>query len=216
MTNLNEKALEAARKAYDEKVTLRTGVTFPHSDALSSAIRAYLSHLPAQAEGVRVKGLVWERTPHEIDGTTVGWMAECVGGRYVIQCRDGSDSPWWEVTLRAGRVQVIADKENDDDAKAAAQADYEARIRSALELASPPVAGEPVAWIEWHGGECPVDPETRVDYFMRDGGPRHVDFGRLAGDLIWFHGTRDDPPHYRDQDIIAYRPAIYAQKGTGE
>ena len=58
-------------------------------------------------------------------------------------------------------------------------------------------------WIEWAGGECPVDEETVVDYILREGGIDYVKAESLlclarAGDLRWNH--RSD-----DSDIIAYR-----------
>lgn len=58
-------------------------------------------------------------------------------------------------------------------------------------------------WIEWTGGECPVEPETRVDVVFRDGAQWDSYFAGHLDDLdatmsCWRH-TADDG------DIIAYR-----------
>lgn len=51
-------------------------------------------------------------------------------------------------------------------------------------------------WIEWHGGDCPVSPSTRVDYRIRNG-----DEGSdAAGNLVWAYGDES-------YDIAAYRIA---------
>ena len=48
-------------------------------------------------------------------------------------------------------------------------------------------------WIKWHGGECPVPPETMVQVKLRGG-----IVGELrAGDYYWHHGGGDD-------DIVKY------------
>ena len=58
-------------------------------------------------------------------------------------------------------------------------------------------------WIEWDGGECPVAPETLVDYVMREIGiyyakaESHSSWAR-AGNLRWSHGEGPG-------DIIFYR-----------
>lgn len=52
-------------------------------------------------------------------------------------------------------------------------------------------------WIEWHGGECPVAPDTKVEVRYRDGATgtfnQHCD------------GDWDHTPTDRDLDIVAYR-----------
>lgn len=52
-------------------------------------------------------------------------------------------------------------------------------------------------WIEWNGGECPVDGRSLVNYKMRDGGT--CEDGDEASDLVWEH-------RLCWSDIIAYRP----------
>jgi len=50
-------------------------------------------------------------------------------------------------------------------------------------------------WIEWKGGECPIDRDTRVSYRLRD---ETVCIPDRAGRLDWLHdGVWND--------IIAYR-----------
>lgn len=56
-------------------------------------------------------------------------------------------------------------------------------------------------WIEWAGGECPLEDSTIVDIKHRDG---RVAEGEMAGNYIWTHGYY----HYLTKtgaDIIAYR-----------
>lgn len=51
------------------------------------------------------------------------------------------------------------------------------------------------AWIEWSGGECPVDPDMRVEYRLDNPPAADTDY---AKNLDW----RADDPHLA---IIAYR-----------
>jgi len=62
------------------------------------------------------------------------------------------------------------------------------------------------AWIDWTGGECPVDKNTPVeiqqrDTYLKDGKPRHFRFKTVAPLMFsWAHSGHD-----RRSDIIAYR-----------
>lgn len=64
-------------------------------------------------------------------------------------------------------------------------------------------------WIEWKGGECPVDPDAQVHVRLRDGTNSETTERRVlpvgspmkAGPLFWQHGGEFDPA----TDIIAYR-----------
>jgi len=56
-------------------------------------------------------------------------------------------------------------------------------------------------WIEWNGGECPVDPETLVDTCKRNGDKC---YGFRAGVRIHV-GCWDRAWRSRRTDIIAYR-----------
>ena len=49
-------------------------------------------------------------------------------------------------------------------------------------------------WIKWHGGECPVPPETMVQV---KGRKLALGRGGRAGGYYWHHGGRDD-------DIVEY------------
>jgi hypothetical protein len=53
-------------------------------------------------------------------------------------------------------------------------------------------------WIEWHGGECPVGRDVRVDIKTRASG--HIYSGDLGGEYYWHQSGRPN-------DIIAYRIA---------
>lgn len=100
-------------------------VTVPECDTIVSALR-----LAAQSpEPVTVKPLVW--VDHRPDSfPEPAWSAQTPFGFYNIEEVSASDCPAYVVRLHAHRF--VADKDSLDDAKAAAQADYEARIRSAL------------------------------------------------------------------------------------
>ena len=54
-------------------------------------------------------------------------------------------------------------------------------------------------WIKWHGGECPVPPETKVGLRFRSGA---TETGHRADDYSWWHGINDD------NDIVEYCVAI--------
>jgi hypothetical protein len=49
----------------------------------------------------------------------------------------------------------------------------------------------------WNGGECPVHPESVVDFWVRDG---EYNTQRIAADLDWVHGVEDT-----DLEIIAFQ-----------
>lgn len=51
-------------------------------------------------------------------------------------------------------------------------------------------------WIKWHGGECPVPPETRVGLRFRSGA---TETGHRADDYSWRHSLNDP------NDIVEYR-----------
>lgn len=78
--------------------------------------------------GAKVKPLDW----HNFDAWT--YWAEAVCGTYHVEERNG----WWQVELRVGGLAHIVAVTDDtlpanlEAAKAAAQADYEARILAAL------------------------------------------------------------------------------------
>lgn len=51
-------------------------------------------------------------------------------------------------------------------------------------------------WIEWAGGECPVEGRRRVEARLRDGATEEMD----ANSFDWEH-LQDDA----ENDIVAYR-----------
>ena len=53
-------------------------------------------------------------------------------------------------------------------------------------------------WIKWHGGECPVPPDTMVEMKFRRGAPEREE---RAGRYFWNHEGEDD----EDDDIVEYR-----------
>jgi hypothetical protein len=126
--DLDPKALEAARTAWLESASDYTRLDV----SIAAAIRAYLASLPAQADGAGevVKALEWRdlRGDGSLAATTnigLTYLASAIGWGY----RNYPDKH--PVT---GGIEA---------AKAAAQADYETRILSAL--ASPPLPSADVA-----------------------------------------------------------------------
>lgn len=88
-----------------------------------------LRRLASSDSGVKVKPLVWR--DHRPDSfPEPAWSAQTSFGFYNIEEVSASDSPAYVVRLHAHHF--VADKDSLDEAKAAAQADYEARIKSAL------------------------------------------------------------------------------------
>lgn len=58
-------------------------------------------------------------------------------------------------------------------------------------------ASDADGWIEWAGGECPVDSDAIVEVKYRKPSPLNFNH-EIAGDFSWLH-------HGFDSDIIAYR-----------
>lgn len=93
------------------------------------------SALDAETE-VKVRDLEWEEVtaarsdadPHREH--TGDYEAVSPIGVYYIEQYFGTDSYGWRVTLHGS--DDVADKDDPEDAKAAAQADFDRRIRSAL------------------------------------------------------------------------------------
>ena len=108
--------------------------------------RLFLAAQPAASSApMRVKPLEW----HNFDAWT-HW-AEGACGTYHVEERNG----YWQVELRVGGLVHGVTATDDttpadlDAAKAAAQADYEARILAALEPA--PDMAELVEALRWYG-----------------------------------------------------------------
>lgn len=51
-------------------------------------------------------------------------------------------------------------------------------------------------WVEWHGGECPVEPDVEVEIGLRDG----ISNKGAADNFYWYHSEG-----FPDSDIIKYR-----------
>jgi hypothetical protein len=92
----------------------RFGVLLLHATALRPS--------PSSDERVKVKALVWERLSSKI------WDASAVGGLYRIRYENET----WTAFKYGGTFR--ADRGTEQEAKAAAQLDYETRILSALDL----------------------------------------------------------------------------------
>lgn len=57
-----------------------------------------------------------------------------------------------------------------------------------------------VGWIDWPGGECPVERGTHVEVRFRDGAQAGGHHPAHFFDILWRHAGM-----HRDNDIIAYR-----------
>ncbi len=129
--------------------------------------RAPLSAVGQKAGTVEVRALEWQdHRGHTFPDT---WTAKTPCGVYEIEERSASDSPAYVAT---GPLHVfISDRDSLEDAKAAAQADYEARIRSAL-IPAPSVAeaAEPVVWRCFHCDETFTKEWDAKAHFGRDEG----------------------------------------------
>ena len=90
--------------------------------------------IPAVTPAVKVKPLVWEAIEQDRgDGSsdlTGDFIAETGFGCYSIVCGFGSDSYVWDVYF--GEMDCVSSHDDPSTAKAAAQADYDARIIAAL------------------------------------------------------------------------------------
>jgi hypothetical protein len=112
---------------------------------------------------VKVKPIEWEQGEGNYDGQEV-WSAGDPWLFWIVKNPSSPDYVWCETLHLEGFVPaspVRGSYPSLEAAKAAAQADFETRIRSALSLGHP-IQGEAVAWLkEWttdDGGAC-----SRVD-----------------------------------------------------
>ena len=108
-------------------------------DGMAGKMRYFGSSAPngwlgdEKADDVSVKPLEWFEHPNAFPAPT--WSAQTGFGFYNIEEVSASDSPAYEVRLHAHRLVSVND--SLDEAKAAAQADYERRILSALATPTP-------------------------------------------------------------------------------
>lgn len=116
MRNLSTKGFEAAKAVFNKTYVEKDG---PLKAALSAYVEA-VGGEPAQTSAVRVKGLEWNERGFAHTGT---------GIVYRVICRPG----FWRLEKIEGSSTLNSAHPNEEHAKAAAQADYERRIRSALE-----------------------------------------------------------------------------------
>lgn len=72
-------------------------------------------------------------------------------------------------------------------------------VKGAITKQQPAAHGEPVAWIQWTGGKCPIDDDVVFEYFTING--EHHGPTSSASRLDWSHDY-----HLNNGDIVAYRP----------
>lgn len=94
--------------------------------------RAEVERLKAQpAQAVKVKRLVWERDPEKLGED---WFWRAVAGPFVYEVgEEETGLCWWQEDAVTGISACRADGDIEA-AKAAAQADYEARIMAAMDV----------------------------------------------------------------------------------
>jgi len=84
----------------------------------------------------------------------------------------------------------------------------EDRYFEALEIALPVLEQQEKGegdWIEWFGGECPVEPRVEVEFKQRDG-------QEDTAPSKWLDWTHEN----RSYDIIAYRVIEQQERERGE
>lgn len=123
-------------------------------EALTDLNRLVDDLAAAEKKRGAIKSLVWNEYPNEFYPDVFGhcWDATTPFGRYEIAEASASDTPYYNVCRG---TEFVADCDGLPEAKAAAQADYEQRIRSAL-VSPPPSpatagAGEPVGYLRGSG-----------------------------------------------------------------
>lgn len=131
------------------------------ADEMRSALRART----AQTVGVRVKPLEWEADPYN-EGDYQFWRAKA--GEYIYEV--GCDRTYWWQEDGAANICAIDGFPSGDAAKAAAQADYEQRIRS--QVVAAPITVQDAAKVllacngadldEWTDGLWPDDDATEA------------------------------------------------------
>ncbi|KKB80826.1 hypothetical protein VW35_01045 [Devosia soli] len=116
----------------------RFGANNPEYD-LALALRELQSlRSKPVASGVEVKPLEWEQVGRR--GKRV-YRAETAFADYQVDCYEDSDGPGWEAFY--GDVHELGCFATEQEAKAAAEADYRNRIMSVLEPATAPVGWQP-------------------------------------------------------------------------
>lgn len=119
------------------------------------------------------------------------------GEGYSISFKEGDNWSGFGIGLSWGRVTSLS----SDFAATELASDYATAIITREQYESAMAASQAVlgnnGWIDWHGGECPVDSDAIVEVKYRKPNPYQFNNDR-AGDFTWSHDGFDD-------DIIAYR-----------
>lgn len=135
MTTLDKTEIETARDEFVHSITKEQIERWAYkwADDLLSTAEA-LSSIPEQG----VKALEWRKW----DQRDNGGSADTIVGHYHVWTHHEANGRWfWRLsTTGLGPIAVQGECAAEDEAKAAAQADYEARILSALVAPSQPAA----------------------------------------------------------------------------
>lgn len=119
------------------------------------------------------------------------------GEGYSISFKERDNWSGFGIGLSWGRVTSLS----SDFAATELASDYATAIITREQYESAMAASQAVlgnnGWIDWHGGECPVDSDAIVEVKYRKPSPLHFNNDR-AGDFTWSHDSSSG-------DIIAYR-----------
>lgn len=103
-----------------------------------------------------------------------------------------SDGEWMDTSVSGYEMEIVCIGAADDcNTSVVSKQQYESAL-----AASKSVVGHD-GWIQWAGGECPVDSDAIVEVKYRKPSPHQFNNDR-AGDFTWSHDGIDG-------DIIAYR-----------
>lgn len=129
MTDLDKNGWEAARaKFYNNQPTM--------DKALERAIQDYLD---AAGHGIKIKALAWVCDNAKF---MTRWKAETSVGWYVIEEQHKVHLGKYWMHVQLSQYQELHRFDTLDEARTAAQADYETRIRAAI-IDAPVKIGEP-------------------------------------------------------------------------
>jgi hypothetical protein len=125
------------------------------------------------------------------------WIFETANHRLVVDlptltCKEVTEADCRQIKLKNDGI-------TDNAPTIRSKSEYNTFIERQKELMKEAAAD---GWIEWHGGNCPVAPETIVDLRFRDG---VVCTFESAGFWSSHNPANCNWHHSDDRDIVAYR-----------
>ena len=182
-----QRQLDKARAKYDtlwsDYMALEIAITH-EIEQLEAAELALSARDAPQAQAV-VKPLEWYPDPGAFPSPT--WGAQSSFGRFIIEEVSASDTPAYEV--RYTPHHLISINDSLEDAKAAAQADFERRILSALTRPSPPTEARPVEALTHRIEHDGFEGTVQGNYVTREG-KRGVVLQQIGTRVVHVYGER--------------------------